>query len=190
MNIELQSAIYPVESSEQNNNTVGTGFIIYQTRQISYFLTCAHVVESIGKGSLQIDGIAATIEAMGAPDDLDLAILAVKGLPLRPVIEMMSIGKEGDPVTITGIYDYGQHRSRKSIRGYLDSQSSLKKPKAQGKWVKAWELKLETNDYLQPGYSGSPVMHDTSRKVIAVVSHRRGLGDKGLAISVEAINEL
>jgi chromosome segregation ATPase len=33
-------------------------------------------------------------------------------------------------------------------------------------------------------------MHDTSRKVIAVVSHRRGLGDKGLAISVEAINEL
>lgn len=190
MDAGLQSSIYPVESNREGDNIVGTGFLICQDKQISYFLTCAHVVESIGDDYLQINGMAATVQAIGASNDLDLAVLAVPGFSSDSVAELINMGSEGDPITITGIYDYGQHRSRKSIRGYLGLQSSLKKPKTQSKWIKAWELKLETAEYLQPGYSGSPVVHDTSRKVIAVVSHRRGQGDRGLAISVEALNEL
>lgn len=190
MDASLLSTIYPIESNREGDNTVGTGFLIHQYRQTSYFLTCAHVVESIGGEHLQINGIAARVEAIGASNDLDLAMLAIPGFSYQPVAELINTGKVGDPITIAGIYDYGQHRSRKPIRGCLDSQSSLKKPKAQGKWIKAWELRLETDEYLQPGYSGSPVVHDASRRVIAVVSHRRGQGDRGLAISVEAIHEL
>ena len=49
---------------------------------------------------------------------------------------------------------------------------------------------MDGDDYLQPGYSGSPVIDKYSNTVLGVVSHRRGKGDKGLAISIEALSEI
>jgi len=186
----LLASIFPVESSQQDNNEFGTGFIICQDRSVTYFLTCAHVVDIVGKDYIQIDGMTATVKAMGASDNLDLAILCITESSMQSALDLLITGQEGDSITIIGIHDYDKHRSRKPIRGHLGKQSSLKKAKTKGGWIKAWDLIMETDGFLQRGYSGSPVIHNISGKVLGIVSHRRGQGEKGLAISIEALSEL
>jgi hypothetical protein len=41
--------------------------------------------------------------------------------------------------------------------------------------------------YLQPGYSGSPVIDRENGCVLGVVTHQIGKGEKGLAISIQAL---
>jgi hypothetical protein len=186
----FQALIYPVESSQQDNNNFGTGFIIRRDGQSTYFLTCAHVVESVGMENILIDGMAATVTAIGTSDNLDLAVLCVQGLQNQSVVSRPDRGKEGDPIIVIGIYDYGNYHSRKSVHGQLGVQSNLKKPKTPSGWINAWDLKMDVDDFLQPGYSGSPVINETNGKILGIVSHRQGVGSKGLAISIEAFNEI
>jgi len=186
----FQTLIYPVESNQQGNNNFGTGFIIHRDEQSTYFLTCAHVIESVGVENIQIDGISATVIATGTSDNLDLAILCVQGLQNQSALNLLARGKEGDPIVIIGIHDYGNYHSRKPVRGHLGMQSNLKRPKTHGGWINAWDLKIDADDYLQPGYSGSPVIHETNGRILGIVSHRQGRGAKGLAISIEAFSEL
>ena len=53
-------------------------------------------------------------------------------------------------------------------------------------YVRVLELELDGDgSSLQPGYSGSPVLIQRTRRVIGVVDQRKGDGKQGLAISVE-----
>jgi hypothetical protein len=54
----------------------------------------------------------------------------------------------------------------------------------------AWDLKIEGEHRLQPGYSGSPVVAQTSGKVLGVAIQRLGEGETGLAISIEALEKI
>ena len=103
---------------------------------------------------------------------------------------MLAVGNTEDLITVIGYHDYGQHRLLKPIHGHLGDQGRLKKPKSKGVGIRVWDLILDGDDYLQLGYSGSPVVDKNSNRVFGVVSHRRGKGDKGLAISIEALSEI
>lgn len=190
MDENLNTSIFLIESSQQDNNAFGTGFIIHQDGQDTYLLTCAHVIDDVGLAHVQVEGKTAPIATMGASDSLDLAVLCVRGLSDQSPLNLLVTGAKGDSIKILGYYKFGQHRYLKPIQGHLGEQGSLKKPKTSGGRINVWDLRMETDDYLQPGYSGSPVIDERSSKVLGIVSHRRGKGDKGLAISVEALGEL
>jgi hypothetical protein len=190
MDENLNSSIFLVESSEQDNNEFGTGFIIHQDGQDTCLLTCAHVIDDIGMEHVQVEGETASVIAMGASDNLDLAVLCVRGLSNQSPLNLLVTGRNGDLITIMGYYKYGQHRFLKPIQGHLGEQGSLKKPKTRGGRIKVWDLNMEADNYLQHGYSGSPVIDENSGKALGIVSYSRGQGDKGLAISVEALGEL
>jgi hypothetical protein len=55
--------------------------------------------------------------------------------------------------------------------------------------IKAWDLEITDKFPLQPGYSGSPVV-DEYGKVIGVVNTRLGDGKTGVAISIEALEQI
>src|SRR5262245_12358792 len=132
MDKDLEASILLIESNQKENNEFGTGFIVHQDKQATFVLTCAHVVEILGKDHIRVDDRAATIVAIGASDNLDLAILSIRGLSNQPRLKLLVTGKKGDLVKIIGFQVYGKQRLRKDIRGQLGGQGSLRKPKTRG----------------------------------------------------------
>ena len=76
------------------------------------------------------------------------------------------------------------------LHGTLGSQITIQSGR-NGIRVDAWDLILEKDDVLKPGYSGSPVVDRESNQVIsqllAIVCKK---GRKGIAISISALDTI
>lgn len=179
-------------SSDAHSRNFGTGFAIYQDERRTYLLTCAHVVRDVG-GSEQIkaNGLPATVIASGNENSFDLAVLRVEVLRDKPPLKLHATGKEEKPFIIPGFYDFDQKNTRllRRITGNLGEQTELSSSDGRQR-INAWDLMIEGEHYLEPGYSGSPVIDKETGFVLGVVSHRIGNGEKGLAISIEALKEV
>lgn len=188
MNDSWQDSVVSITSSAGDNNSFGTGFVIHQDGQATYLLTCAHVVQDVGSEVIEINGIQAKVMASGSEESIDLAVLRVEGLPIKPSLPLSPTGDEGNPFSTAGFQKYGERLLIRELDGTLGKQGGLEM-RGQADRIKAWDLKI-TDDYqLQPGYSGSPVV-DKYRHVIGVVQARQGEGKKGLAISIDALKKI
>ncbi|NMG19658.1 GUN4 domain-containing protein [Brasilonema bromeliae] len=198
----FQDSVILITSSDPNlqkRRVFGTGFVIHHTDEASYLLTCAHVVRDVGGEALVLaDSIPATVVANGESKGFDLAVLRVQRL-WCPALRL-SVSSAAKHFAIAGFYAFDQKETRllREIQGYLGKQSFIPstdgrdthKLKPEAYRIKAWDLHIEGEDILQPGYSGSPVVDRTSGEVLAMVSHQVGKGEKGLAIAIEAIQNI
>lgn len=176
----------------QQKRAFGTGFVIYRTNEATYLLTCAHVVRDVGGAEKVLaNGIPATVVVSGESKGFDLAVLRVEGLWSLPILPLSPSGQEAKPFEIAGFYAFDQKETRllRKIQGYLGKQTFISSTDGSLR-IKAWDLRIEGEDILQPGYSGSPVVDLASRTVLAMVSHQVGKGEKGLAIAIEAIKQI
>ncbi|NJN62373.1 MAG: trypsin-like peptidase domain-containing protein [Coleofasciculaceae cyanobacterium RL_1_1] len=86
-------------SSRPDPAVFGTGFVIHADASRSYLVTCAHVVRDIQQESqaadLLVDGVSATIEAIGERDMIDLAVLSVPRLATMPPLPLSKLATEG-----------------------------------------------------------------------------------------------
>jgi prenyltransferase beta subunit len=190
MSRDLQESVVLISSSQPDNQDFGTGFIIYQDGAYSYLLTCAHVLEDVGGMEfLQVSGMSASVVAAGAANTLDLAVLRVGGLLDKQPLHLKISGKKDSSVIATGFQRFGKHLLIRPIQGKLGEQVGLESSARAGR-IKAWDLKIEDDYHLEPGYSGSPLVEETSGDVMGIVGYRQGKGDKGVAISIEGIKEI
>ncbi|KAB8335219.1 hypothetical protein SD80_002430 [Scytonema tolypothrichoides VB-61278] len=194
MSSTFQDSVILITSSDPNlqkRRVFGTGFVIHHTDEASYLLTCAHVVRDVGGEALVLaDSIPATVVANGESKGFDLAVLRVQRL-WCPALCLSVSSAVAKHFAIAGFYAFDQKETRllREIQGYLGKQSFI--PSTDGRErIKAWDLHIEGEDILQPGYSGSPVVDRTSGEVLAMVSHQVGKGEKGLAIAIEAIQNI
>jgi hypothetical protein len=193
MSSTFQDSVILITSSDPNlqkRRVFGTGFVIHHTDEATYLLTCAHVVRDVGGEALVLaDSIPATVVANGESKGFDLAVLRVQRLWCPALC--LSMSSAAKHFAIAGFYAFDQKETRllREIQGYLGKQSFI--PSTDGRnRIKAWDLHIEGEDILQPGYSGSPVVDRTSSAVLAIVSHQVGKGEKGLAIAIEAIQNI
>ena len=100
MNESFFDSIFLIESRQSNNKKFGTGFIVHQDEQFTYLLTCAHVVDDVGIDDVEVDGKSATVIAMGASNDIDLAVLALHRSSIISKIELLAVGNTGDLITV------------------------------------------------------------------------------------------
>lgn len=189
---DIQASVVLVTSSDTDNHRFGTGFVIANDEHNTYLLSCAHVVRDIGGVDKVIIGEQqANVIACGSEDGPDdLAVLQVE-VPLNtpPPLKLDSSGRTGLPFIATGFQLFGKNFLIRSIQGTLGNQVGLA-GRGLTQRITAWDLKI-TDDYqLQPGYSGSPVVNEITGNVFAVVSHRQGKGEKGLAISIETLSKI
>lgn len=180
-----------ITSSDPNNSRhFGTGFVIYHDKSIAYVLTCAHVVNNVGgPQNVKADGLPATVVAAGNADRIDLALLQVKGLLDKQPLSLRVPSEKQSRFRAVGFQLFDQHFLLEPVRGILTEQVWLE-PKRQRGRIRAWNLTIEGNYYLQPGYSGAPVIDEKSGEVLGVISHRRGKGQKGLALSIEMLKTI
>ncbi|MCP5085487.1 MAG: AAA family ATPase, partial [Rhodobacteraceae bacterium] len=76
-----------------------------------------------------------------------------------------------------------------TLTGRLEIQQQTFLEDDAGHRVSAWWLKLPNAEHvLQPGYSGSPVVDTASGVVIGIINIRKAEGQRGLAISAQALD--
>jgi trypsin-like peptidase len=190
--MDLRKSLVLISSkSPTADNNFGTGFVIHEDEQSTIIVTCAHVVTEVGGGdSLLVSQKTASIIASGERDGIDLTVLRVERLFNKTPLLLCAIGKEGGKFCIAG---YQPHTENKYIieelNGELGKLTSVESVNA-AKPYDAWHLVISSENKLQPGYSGSPVVDMDSNYVLGVASDQKGSGQRGTAISIEGIREI
>lgn len=167
----------------------GTAFVVYRDASAAYLLTCAHVVKAVGIDRLQVGGYKPTVVALGEDGKSpDLAVLRVEELKNQPCWSLCEAGKKGKPFATQGFRkDGGNQYLRREMKGKLGERVSIQ---FQGQSTHfGWDLSIENKGTLQPGNSGSPVW-DKKYRALGVVSRRQVAGHEGLAISIDALEEV
>ena len=186
----LRDSIVLITSSNPEESSFGTGFIIHRDERGTYVLTCAHVVKDVGgPEKVKARHIPASLVALGSENDIDLAVLCVDGLIDKPLLYLSSSGEAGDKFTTIGFREYGKQHVTVSLEGILEKKVGIG-AKEHDEYLEAWSVGITDKDQLQPGNSGSPVVDQGSGQVIAVISHRGDKGETGLAISIKALKEI
>lgn len=187
MVVTMQNSVVLITSSDPSISRFGTGFVIHQDANVTYFLTCAHVVKDVGgPEQVKIRGNVATLIASGERDDIDLAVLRIEALLDVPSLHLCAVGMQGSPFIAIGFQIFGTQYLIRPLKGKLGEQIGIEQ-RGGALRIQAWDLKIEGDYTLQPGYSGSPLIDEISGDVLGVVSHRQGSGEKGIAISVKAL---
>lgn len=188
----------PVVHITSNNpeRKFGTGFVVFQDPSATYIVTCAHVVVDVGgRETIQAGGKPAEVVALGSNDGvsgIDLAVLKVPALENAMTFHLQNKGKEGSPFTTSGFQMYKLQPNKftfvsRELNGILGKRIFIGSSSVSS--VGAWDLKITDDFQLEPGYSGAPVIEETSGTVIGVISIREG-GKKGIAISIEALEKI
>jgi serine/threonine-protein kinase len=178
---DIEKSLLLITNSE--NQSFGTGFVIYKERNYSYILTCSHVVEDVPK-SLKVDSVDAKIVYKGSSDGLDLAI--IKAQIDKPSLQLME--SSCDEFEISGFKSFRNNdHILEPINCTLDTKIEFR-PQS-GETVNGWKLNIDESDIIVGGYSGSPLICKESGKVVAVVSNRQG-GRDGFAISIENLKTI
>ncbi len=116
-----------------------------------------------------------------------MAVLRVEESLDIPLLKLCISGEIGRPFSTAGFYSFGKSVLVQKLKGVLDRQTvslsrNLKNRSA------AWFIEIK-DDQLERGYSGAPVV-DENGKVLGVISTRLGKGERGLAISIEALKKI
>ncbi len=198
---DLTNAIVKITSRAPENAAFGTGFVIYRDDAGDYLLTCKHVVNAVGQETLLADGRAAQEIVSGDAQGLDLAVLRVAPSLARERLALKPSRTPCAEFCTRGYYSFATETISEdgytknaaislsdTLTGQLETVSKTAIHHA-GQEVAAWWLTLPQTDLsLQPGYSGAPLLETASGAVIGVISIRQNAGQRGLAISVSALD--
>ncbi len=190
MGLEQSASIVRVTSASASTVAFGTAFVVHRDGRVAYLVTCAHVVEDVGGEALiHAGGMPANVVAAGSVNGLDLAVLCSQGLTDRSPLSLVATGEAGGRIAVTGFRRWGAGYVIRSLRGQLGERVGLESGAMAGR-IEAWDIKIDGDYKLEPGYSGSPVANEGDNAVIGVASHRQGSGERGVAISVAALREV
>jgi hypothetical protein len=185
MNTQQDNSTFLIKSSQ--NTSFGTGFVVYKNGNLSYLVTCAHVVESCKENSLLVQGKVATLVAIGSKDEIDLAVISVKDLECQP-LNLATINVYEDmKFQVKGFKKHlNQNHKFESLDGVIKKTSQLI---GDEKEIDIYELSLYSEDSIEKGYSGSAIYSVESGYVFAVAISR--YTDKHAdAISIKYLREI
>ena len=177
-----------IQSQQQDNYTMGTGFVIHQDSFGSYVLTCAHVIEEVKVP--KIDGFDVEVKSKGSKETLDLALLYVKGLFKTP-FELQMRQCETDDVQLIGFSLFSKDKYQGKIRDatILGDKVTLKGI-SQGTEYAAWQIVTKNKYEIEHGNSGGPLLCQKSGKVIGVMSNNKDGKYGGYAIAIEHLRDI
>jgi len=191
MTTDWQNSVVRIVSKDEKNSRFGTGFIIYHDEISTYVLTCAHVVKDVGgTENVKLLGMIPDKVISGQALGIDLAILQLKKCLEKQSIKLAAAaGDNGRSFVTAGFQLLGKDHLIRELEGNLGKHGGIETTQNDYR-IPIWDLQIKDDYTLQPGYSGSPVIDTEIGCAIGVVSHRQGQGDKGIAISVRALENI
>lgn len=187
-NLNWKNSIIRLVSADSANSRFGTGFVFHRDNNSTYILTCAHVIQAIGGPNMIIaEGYKASLVLSGDDDDIDLAIIKIDIKLNKDPLIIKPLGSKGLPIKTAGFEQIlGKEYVIRELSGILGQQVGLESRKRKTR-LEAWDIKITDDYFLQPGYSGSPIIESENGFVIGVVRIKHGEGDHGLAISASVM---
>ena len=154
--------------TNNDNSVLGTGFVIDTDTSGSFIATCGHVVNNCGS-SIVVNGIEVDVVSNSYDAGLDIAILYAKGLDLPPLpVGVNDSAKEAQVIGYTRLKSDPKRERITKIplkTGVLIEKSDK---------VKIDTIKLSPGEPINRGYSGSPVICESSNVVIGIVNIQVG----------------
>ena len=191
MNSDLDDSVTLITSEISEIPDFGSGFVIHQDEGTTFLLTCAHVVKDVGgKTKVKVGADLAEVFKIGSENGCDLAILKVDKLLGRPPLKLSNSAAKGKRIIIAGYYqNETKVKTLRRISGVIGERIVFE---LDGDRTVAWDIEIDESSkyFLQPGYSGSPVVDEQTGATIGVISQRVGTGRQGLAISIEAVRKI
>lgn len=191
MNSDLDDSVTLITSEISDIPDFGSGFVIHQDEGATFLLTCAHVVKDVGGTTkVKVGADLAEVFKLGSENGCDLAILKVDKLLGRPPLKLSNSAAKGKRIVIAGYYqNETKVKTLRKISGVIGERTVFE---LDGDRTVAWDIEIDESSryFLQPGYSGSPVVDEQTGATIGVISQRVGTGRQGLAISIEAVKKI
>lgn len=182
-----------ITSRQEQISQFGTGFMYRLEKRTAYIITCAHVIRDVGGEALvMVEGGPATVIANGEDYGIDLAILTVEDLPEDiKVLPLDPSGKGAPTCQIIGFQQPLKDQYKvSSLQGTLLKRADFTKKVSKTRRIKGWDILIEGDDYIKPGYSGSPVIDVATGSVIGVAAQAFSEGKRAFAISTENLLRL
>lgn len=192
-----KESICLLTSTDPANRGFGTGFVFHRDGTgRSFLLTCLHVVETLEKPprggaadppGVLADGLVAEVWVRG-DGALDLAVLAVDGLPAAP----LTLGTPIDPDRPVEIAGYTEHEPAhgtvvcRPLCGRARGNNPVKWTRRPGRvGIRSLDIEIAADLFreLKDGYSGSPVLDPETNRVVGVMN-LKWTGVKGHAVCI------
>jgi len=189
---------YPMSQSDLNSTflikssevkSMGTGFCVATDTDGAFLVTCTHVVEECGEENLEVNGEKAKLLHKGSSDDIDLALIYVKGLVNVEVLPLsLELKKKDTAVTLKG---WKTHKKAnyiaESVRGMVVDVTEIQ---SNNRIFHSYKLRIDSEDSIEKGNSGSAVICEKSGEVIAVATDRKSSGKQAYAIPISYLKEI
>lgn len=189
MDYDLKTSIVLISSNNPEILDFGTAFVIHHDITSCYLATCAHVIKDLGgPENVRIGSTLASVIAYD-PDGPDIAILKVNRILGNTCLPLMSPDQNVHSFIAAGFQLYGKNYLAREIKGELGDKVELLF-RNQSSRASAWDIEIDENYRLQPGFSGAPVVDPVSGNVIGIISHRQDQGKSGLAISINSVADI
>ena len=181
----MSNKIVHIESSNKENRSFGTGFVIKSNLQGTYILTCQHVLDSVQNASIE----SKAVEIIAQNSFLDMAIIFLPALRSEEMILQL---KACDDLSITSIAfsSFKKDLVQKStihatlFKDFIELHSTEDDAFYLIKKIKADE------DYnFSKGNSGAPIICKHTGNVIAMLCNKEG-SNIAYAIGVSSIKKL
>ncbi|CAA6826162.1 MAG: Unknown protein [uncultured Sulfurovum sp.] len=190
MSLSTKKSIFLIQSS--TTKSIGTGFVVYADDQGAYLVTCMHVVEACDKNALEVHGQKAELIKQGLIEEIDLALLYVKGLEDTEALKLCSDAVSED--TLVEIEGFKRHKKNNIKLAKLEKidgvVKKVSKIYANLKQISTYELSIEKEDSIEQGYSGATVVLKGTNTVIAVATDRERNGKNAYAIPISYLKEI
>ncbi len=170
----------------------GTGFAVWHDEEATWFVTCAHVVDTRPEAKLFVGDLPAEVVANGRPEGrakkVDLAVLKVRDLL---DIECLPLVPSQDPALVCRIPGWSEHAG---LHRGLCLEARLGQPfpltEEGGLIARGWPVEIQGEGRLQKGYSGAPVIRAVQGTVFAVAAINEDEGKAGTAICISHLQDI
>ena len=181
----MSNNIVHIESSNKENKSFGTGFVIESNEQGTYILTCQHVLDSVQDASIE----SQAVELIAHSDFLDMAIIF---LPLLRHEKMSLQLDTCESLNITSIAfsSFKKDLVQKStIHATLFEDFIELHSTEDDSFYLIKKIKADTDYHFSRGNSGAPIICKKTGNAIAMLSNKEG-ASIAYAIGVSCIKKL
>jgi len=181
----MTSSIVTIESLEERNNSFGTGFVIDKDKKGVYILTCQHVLDDVKIPV--VEEIKANIIAQS--DFIDMAVIYVENFQAKPL--PLEINKCNDfKVEIIGFSLFTQTiTQKKHIKATLFKDDIELHSTEDERFYIVKKIESTEGYSFARGNSGSPVLCQKTKTVIALLSNKEG-NHIGYAVDIAYLKEI
>ncbi len=183
----MKNATFLIKSSKVKS--MGTGFCVATDAHGAFLVTCTHVVEECGDDSLEVNGEKVELLHKGSSDDIDLAVVYVKGLVDVEILPLsFELTERDTAVTLKG---WKAHKKTnyiaESLTGIVVDVTEIQSNK---RTFHSYKLRIGGEDSIEKGNSGSAVVCEKSGQVIAVATDRKSGGKQAYAIPISYLQDI